>query len=181
MIFTIDRDLATCVLYDGLTTKLQSAVDRNLFINQFSAPINNEVISISAEFDTNLFHIQDKDGLHVYESPSQNPIIQFFADNKEQLYFWFLDQENMLQKPSEFHVYDELSHSWSLSSENKLLLESDNARKQRNKLLSLSDWTQCSDVSAVIKLKWVSYRQALRDITEQSGFPENIDWPQTPN
>ena len=54
--------------------------------------------------------------------------------------------------------------------------KADDARRLRNRLLSQSDWTQASD-SPVDKTAWAAYRQALRDIPEQSGFPDNIDWP----
>ena len=54
-----------------------------------------------------------------------------------------------------------------------------NIREQRNKLLSESDWTQLADapVDAVI---WSDYRQALRNVTKQAGFPWIIDWPTQP-
>ena len=53
-------------------------------------------------------------------------------------------------------------------------------RKQRNDLLIESDWTQGADVPDVIKTAWVSYRQALRDVTKQSD-PDNITWPTKPS
>ena len=52
------------------------------------------------------------------------------------------------------------------------------ARYQRNKLLSECDWTQLPDNKA--DKAWKVYRQALRDITSQEGFPSNIDWPVSP-
>lgn len=55
----------------------------------------------------------------------------------------------------------------------------DQARSQRNALLAASDWTQMSD-APVNKVAWATYRQALRDITAQAGFPESIDWPVQP-
>ena len=27
---------------------------------------------------------------------------------------------------------------------------------------------------------WATYRQGLRDVPEQAGFPEDINWPTTP-
>lgn len=54
------------------------------------------------------------------------------------------------------------------------------ARSQRNSLLAQSDWTQVAD-APVDQAAWATYRQSLRDITEQSGFPEVIIWPTTPN
>ena len=52
-------------------------------------------------------------------------------------------------------------------------------RFERDKLISEYDWTQGSDVPDSIKLKWQSYRQALRDITNQSD-PLNVTWPAKP-
>lgn len=53
------------------------------------------------------------------------------------------------------------------------------ARTQRNGLLAASDWTQVAD-APVDQAAWATYRQALRDITAQAGFPETIDWPAIP-
>lgn len=52
-------------------------------------------------------------------------------------------------------------------------------RKQRNDKLKDSDWTQLAD-SPVDDLAWATYRQALRDITSQAGFPWTINWPVAP-
>ena len=52
-------------------------------------------------------------------------------------------------------------------------------RDQRNTKLSESDWTQIAD-STADKAAWATYRQALRDITIQNGFPWTIDWPVNP-
>lgn len=53
------------------------------------------------------------------------------------------------------------------------------ARNQRNNLLADSDWTQVAD-APVDQTAWAAYRQSLRDITSQIGFPETIDWPIPP-
>ncbi len=49
----------------------------------------------------------------------------------------------------------------------------------RNHLLDKSDWTQMPDAKAD-RLAWAKYRQSLRDITAQPGFPENVIWPKEP-
>ena len=56
-------------------------------------------------------------------------------------------------------------------------------RRKRNGLLAKSDWTQYPDspLSAEQKTAWTIYRQALRNVTTQSGFPSNITWPTAPN
>ena len=53
-------------------------------------------------------------------------------------------------------------------------------RAYRNELIKLSDWTQGADVPDTIKLKWQSYRQALRDITKVASTSDVI-WPTEPS
>ena len=52
-------------------------------------------------------------------------------------------------------------------------------RDDRTKRLADCDWTQVSD-APVDKQAWATYRQALRDITSQSGFPWEVIWPVAP-
>lgn len=52
-------------------------------------------------------------------------------------------------------------------------------REQRDEKLKDCDWTQVAD-APVDKAVWATYRQALRDITTQSGFPWEITWPDAP-
>ena len=54
------------------------------------------------------------------------------------------------------------------------------ARAQRNGLLLECDWTQLPDVPAGTAALWVSYRQALRNVPQQGGFPTTITWPTKP-
>lgn len=54
-----------------------------------------------------------------------------------------------------------------------------NVRNTRNEKLKDCDWTQIAD-STADKPKWATYRQALRDITAQAGFPWTITWPDAP-
>jgi len=53
------------------------------------------------------------------------------------------------------------------------------ARSDRNKRLADSDWTQLAD-APVTGTAWATYRQALRDVTAQAGFPWEITWPDAP-
>lgn len=53
-------------------------------------------------------------------------------------------------------------------------------RSERDQFLVNSDWTQLPDVSNVDKSAWATYRQQLRDITNQAD-PFNITWPTEPN
>jgi len=57
--------------------------------------------------------------------------------------------------------------------------EAKEVRRERNKLLKESDWTQIPDCT-VDKTVWATYRQSLRDITTQEGFPFNVTFPTKP-
>jgi hypothetical protein len=52
-------------------------------------------------------------------------------------------------------------------------------RQKRNRMLSESDWTQIAD-STADKPAWAAYRQELRDVTAQAGFPWEVTWPVAP-
>ena len=52
-------------------------------------------------------------------------------------------------------------------------------RQSRSDRLADCDWTQVAD-SPVDKAVWATYRQALRDITTQDGFPWSVTWPDAP-
>ena len=52
-------------------------------------------------------------------------------------------------------------------------------RSSRSDKLKDSDWTQVED-APVDKAAWATYRQALRDITTQAGFPWTVVWPTQP-
>src|SRR6056297_2262065 len=55
----------------------------------------------------------------------------------------------------------------------------EDARLYRTLYLSRSDWTQLPD-APVDQAAWAEYRQALRDVPQQEGFPDNIVWPTEP-
>jgi hypothetical protein len=79
---------------------------------------------------------------------------------------------------SSAHVFDHSTQAWvdprSLSELWALV------RSQRDQRLSQCDWTQLPDVPLSTKEVWVTYRQALRDITSQDD-PHNIEWPSPPD
>lgn len=52
-------------------------------------------------------------------------------------------------------------------------------RRTRDELLAKSDWTQLPDSPCDV-YAWAVYRQDLRDVPQQAGFPEEILWPLKP-
>jgi hypothetical protein len=65
---------------------------------------------------------------------------------------------------------------------NTPIVKGNEVRAERNRLLAESDWTQLADVVLTdeAKLEWATYRQELRDITAQEGFPFDVTYPTKP-
>jgi hypothetical protein len=79
-------------------------------------------------------------------------------------------------RPSEHHVWDWEARVWRLDEHRVRSV----IRSRRDQLLAASDWTQLPDVPITTREAWAVYRQALRDLTKQPGFPNNIQWPDEP-
>jgi hypothetical protein len=58
--------------------------------------------------------------------------------------------------------------------------QADNVRADRNRKIWRSDWTQGKDIADDVSTAWATYRQALRDVPAQAGFPWNVVWPTQP-
>ncbi len=83
-----------------------------------------------------------------------------------------------LNKPNDFSVFDYVLKQWVPNSD----LAENFVKTNRNKLLYQSDWTQLpnSPLTTEKQQEWAVYRQQLRDITSQSGYPFNVVWPTQP-
>jgi len=55
-------------------------------------------------------------------------------------------------------------------------------RAQRDAQLAESDWMviRSAETGVALDSNWATYRQALRDITAQAGFPHSVTWPDKP-
>ena len=82
----------------------------------------------------------------------------------------------LLNPPTPFYKFDYKNKCWIL---NTPALEY-SIKQQRSQLLNESDWTQLPDVDPMTRTNWLYYRQALRDITDQEGYPTNVVWPIKP-
>ena len=60
-----------------------------------------------------------------------------------------------------------------------LALQSEQVRKERDALLTKTDWMANSDVT--MSDEWRTYRAALRDVPAQAGFPTSVTWPIEPS
>jgi len=68
------------------------------------------------------------------------------------------------------------------SPEEKIKVEENQARSMRNDYLQRSDHYMFSDypITEEERSQWATYRQLLRDVPQQDGFPSNIVWPTKP-
>lgn len=72
--------------------------------------------------------------------------------------------------------FDAMEAEWAAGANDRVAAE---VRTERDALLAESDWTQVAD-APVDQAAWATYRQALRDITNQESFPTNVAWPVRP-
>ena len=57
--------------------------------------------------------------------------------------------------------------------------QAENIRNRRDELIKKSDWRAVTDRK--LEPEWKEYRQALRDISKQEGFPHDVEWPVDPD
>lgn len=85
---------------------------------------------------------------------------------------------DLSNQPSPNHKFHYESAEWIDCTPN--WFNKAEAQVKRRRLLAETDWTQLPDIPEVRRLKYQPYRQALRDITLQQGYPDSIVWPELP-
>lgn len=87
-------------------------------------------------------------------------------------------------KPAAYYTWDWNTYSWSdtRTEAQKYTDATAAVLPKRQQLLLDSDWTQLPNgpLSTEQQQAWATYRQSLRDITAQSGYPFEITWPTPP-
>ncbi len=83
------------------------------------------------------------------------------------------------EKPNLWFDFDFTTKQW-VGNEVRARFD---VNERRKKLLIASDWTQLPNnpLSTEKQTAWATYRQELRDITNQSEYPLNVTWPTKPN
>ena len=71
--------------------------------------------------------------------------------------------------------FDAAEAAWTADANNR---KAEKERAKRDRLLADTDWRASSDLT--LSTEWATYRQALRDVPGQSGFPQTITWPTKP-
>ena len=119
------------------------------------------------------------------------PTKQFLLDNSCLPVDLFLPHDNATEKlvSCDPYVDGDVVRTVRVEAKTQADIDADTAslaakaRQQRDTLLAQSDWRviRQAETGAAMADEWVSYRQALRDITGQEGFPRDIIWPVNPD
>lgn len=71
---------------------------------------------------------------------------------------------------------DAEEQAWADAADTRIAVA---VREERDDKLAETDWMANSDVT--MSDDWATYRQALRDVPSQAGFPNTITWPTKPS
>lgn len=109
--------------------------------------------------------------VRVADKPDHDTITQHVYPNDTPQYVngeWVIDW-NIVEK----------DQAWM---DTELEQQKQKVRAERDKLLAETDWVsvRAFDTNTSVDTAWSQYRQELRDVTAQDGFPWNVVWPQKP-
>jgi len=112
--------------------------------------------------------IEGREGFMVVDAPVDNTLYK--VDNGQVV--------ALPPSPGLNYVYNFTTNQWEID----LPRVTAQVLQQRNDLLYASDWTQIPNgpLTSAQQTAWATYRQELRDITSQSGYPTNVVWPTPP-
>lgn len=105
----------------------------------------------------------------------------FGIHNQEKQYVENGEVVDMPPKPSEDYIFDYNSKQWVIDlkgAERKALAKRDQLLSSGPDRVNPMWW---SSMTATEQSEVSAYRQSLLDITNQSGYPMNIEWPEIPS
>lgn len=122
--------------------------------------------------------------------PSTGPDDLFLAENSCLQVNAFKSFDNTTQKLQVCSPYIEGTWVYTVEVVEKPQEEKDSeeaarasqVRSQRDQLLAECDWVviKATETGTPIDPEWLAYRQALRDISSQPGFPNEVTYPEKP-
>jgi hypothetical protein len=144
----------------------------------------NPNVSFPKVWNDNVYDLLGVDP--VFETPAPEPstvLKRVVRDGAEQD-----AKDNWVQKWAEEDMFSDTTedgvtttkaeHEAAYEAALNAAAESD-VRSERDAKLAATDWMALSDVTMTDA--WKTYRQALRDVPAQSGFPNSITWPTEPS
>lgn len=139
--------------------------------------------------------VDDKDNVLRYPYTFGNirmdfPNVSFPADvNDESINHLYVYRVQQTERPAYDDTVNTLVDSVELVNEKwvqKWIVENVNeelailnVRRKRDRLLSETDWMALFD--NVLTEEWAAYRQTLREVPQQIGFPFEVVWPVKPS
>jgi hypothetical protein len=180
----VERILSGSKLPDGYTVipndhGLQVGDDVRFFDKNYKKKsiqqcINEGLISVG-DYETAVW----EQGMYVVKSDYREANY-WYKESGEKVEFEIGDEPDETMTDQEPHdsdaVWDDTKGEWYIPDE----VKANNIRGERNRLLLECDYIMMPDYPMVDKSDWETYRQSLRDITEQSTFPDSVDWPTKP-
>lgn len=136
---------------------------------------NEELPLVQVEFDGNEAIVRLRRLIETTEDTLENiPVTKYVYEMHEGRMPWY---EGCAAYVADH--YDVLITVYESAEKNNLAKA---ARAKRDKMLESCDYLMALDypISADAREQWRAYRQALRDIPQQEGFPHYISWPQKP-
>ena len=114
-----------------------------------------------------------------YKSVSRNGVVQDANGNwveayvERDMFADYVDEDNVtVTKASQEEAYTARKDAEAATA----------ARAERDKLIASCDWMaiKAFEGGTTVSAEWATYRQALRDVSAQEGFPNDITWPEKP-
>lgn len=136
---------------------------------------NGELPLVQVEFDGNEAVVRLRRLLEITEETLEDtPVIKYVYEMHEGRMPWY---EGCAEYVND--NYDALITIYESVEKNNLATA---VRDKRDKLLEACDYLMALDypLSTAAREQWREYRQALRDITTQDGFPDSVIWPSAP-
>lgn len=151
------------------TDKQNNVLQYPYTLDMFRA--ENRNVSLPSALNNNLLASYGVYPVTPKEKPSFDPILEYVYPYEAPEYVdgaWLLD----------WHVGQKDEGWLAVELEQK----KNEVRDMRADLLTKSDWVtiKAIDTNSSVSPEWSQYRQDLRDITSQTGFPWNVVWPTLP-
>jgi hypothetical protein len=141
--------------------------------NTTTGEISSNVIAESQEY---LSPIADNLTYLEVANPIDNG--KYYLDPQSQQTVAFPD------KPDQYYTWNWTTKTWqdARTDEQKNTQAIKQVQDKRIQLLTSSDWVviKAMDQGTQVPEAWRTYRQQLRDITQQPGYPLTVTWPEPP-
>jgi hypothetical protein len=121
--------------------------------------------------------------------PPNGPSDEFLAENSAYKVNVWLPYDSLTEKlvPCAPYIQDDWAYTVEVQPKTQEEIDADtqamgaSVRAERNRKLYECDWTQGKDIPDEVSTPWAAYRQELRDVPSQEGFPYNVIWPTPPD